>query len=89
MGMPGALILPLTREFGWTRRRFPARFALRILLFGLMAPFAASLIEPYGLRRVILGALTLISPGLLLALAMTRVWHLCCSGASWSASAPA
>src|ERR1700739_3669717 len=38
-----------------------------------MAPFAAALIERYGLKRVILSALTLISCGLLLALAMSQI----------------
>jgi MFS family permease len=38
-----------------------------------MAPFAAALIERYGLKRVILSALTLISCGLLLALAIVGI----------------
>jgi len=76
MGLPGALILPLGREFGWNTEQISGALALRILLFGLMAPFAAALIESYGLRRVILSALSLISVGLLLALAMTQIWHL-------------
>ncbi|MFZ0208806.1 MAG: MFS transporter, partial [Roseiarcus sp.] len=76
MGLPGALILPLSREFGWNTEQISAALALRILLFGLMAPFAAALIERYGLKRVILSALVLISCGLLLALAMSQIWHL-------------
>ena len=61
MGLPGALILPLSREFGWNTEQISGALALRILLFGLMAPFAAALIERYGLKRVILSALVLIS----------------------------
>ena len=76
MGLPGALILPLSREFGWNTEQISGALALRILLFGLMAPFAAALIERYGLKRVILSALVLISCGLLLALAMSQIWHL-------------
>ena len=63
MGLPGALILPLSREFGWNTEQISAALALRILLFGLMAPFAAALIERYGLKRVILSALTLFPAG--------------------------
>ncbi len=76
MGLPGALILPLNREFGWSTEQISGALALRILIFGLMAPFAASLIDRFGLRRVILSAVSLIAGGLLIALKMTQVWHL-------------
>jgi predicted MFS family arabinose efflux permease len=49
---------------------------IRFLLFGLMAPFAAALINRFGMRRIALSALLLIAAGLLLSLAMTRVWQL-------------
>ena len=54
MGLPGALLRPLQREYGWSEADISSALALRILLFGLMAPFAAALIERYGLKRVIL-----------------------------------
>ncbi len=76
MGLPGALILPLSREFGWNTEQISGALAIRILLFGLMAPFAAALIERYGLKRVILSALSVIAAGMLLTLVMTQVWHL-------------
>ncbi len=76
MSLPGALILPLNREFGWTTEQISGAVAVRILLYGLMAPFAASLIDRYGLRRAILSAVALIGVGLLLALKMTQIWHL-------------
>ena len=44
---------------------------MRLVLFGLMAPFAAALIERYGVRRVVLAAIGLIVAGLSLALVMT------------------
>ena len=76
MGLPGAFILPLGREFGWNTDQISGALALRILLYGLMAPFAASLIERYGLKRMILSALTLVASGLLLSLVMTKIWHM-------------
>lgn len=76
MGLPGALILPLGREFGWNTEQISGALALRILLYGLMAPFAAALIERYGLKRVILSALLIIACGLLLTLAMRELWQL-------------
>ncbi len=76
VGVPGALILPLTKEFGWDTAQISSALAIRLILFGLMAPFAAAFIERYGVRRVALAAVTMIIAGLLLALFMTQVWHL-------------
>ena len=50
--------------------------ALRLLLFGLFGPFAAAFMNRFGLRRVMLCALTLIAAGLIASLAMTQVWQL-------------
>jgi MFS family permease len=76
VGIPGTLILPLGREFGWNTAEISSALALRFLLFGLMAPFAAALIERYGVRRIVLIAVGLIIFGLGGALAMDRVWQL-------------
>src|SRR5271168_470657 len=76
MGIPGALLRPLQREYSWSEADISSALALRILLFGLMAPFAAALIERYGLKRIILSAITMILAGLIAAMFMTRLWHL-------------
>jgi sugar phosphate permease len=76
VGIPGALIIPLSQEFGWDTAQISSALALRLLLFGLMAPFSAALIERYGVRRVVVSAIVLVIAGLCGALAMTRVWHL-------------
>jgi len=76
MGLPGALLRPLQREYGWSEADISGALALRILLFGLIAPFAAALMERYGLKRVILCAITLIIAGLVSAMFMTKLWHL-------------
>src|SRR5882672_2382346 len=76
VGAPGVFILPLQKEFGWETADISAALAIRLLLFGLMGPFAAALMNRYGLRRMAMTALTLIVAGLLLSLGMTRVWQL-------------
>ena len=76
VGAPGVLILPLQKEFGWQNAEISSALGVRFLLFGLMAPFAAALINRFGMRRIALSALLLIAAGLLLSLAMTRVWQL-------------
>jgi predicted MFS family arabinose efflux permease len=63
-------------EFGWQNAEISSALGIRFLLFGLMAPFAAALINRFGMRRIALSALLLIAAGLLLSLAMTRVWQL-------------
>ncbi|MFV0282891.1 MAG: MFS transporter [Castellaniella sp.] len=76
IGLPGAFLLPLSREFGWDIDRISSALAVRFMLFGLMGPFAAILIERYGLRRIICLALSLAACGLGLAVFMTQSWHL-------------
>jgi MFS family permease len=76
VGVPGALILPLTKEFGWNTAEISSALAIRLVLFGLMAPFAAALIERYGVRRVVITAIVMIVVGLMLALVMSQAWHL-------------
>ncbi|WP_262299456.1 MFS transporter [Microvirga sesbaniae] len=76
VGAPGVLILPLQQEFGWKTSEISSALAIRLLLFGLMGPFAAALMNRYGVRRMALSALALIAAGLLLSLAMTRIWQL-------------
>ena len=76
VGAPGVLILPLQREFGWDTASISTALAVRLLLFGLMAPFAAALMNKYGMRQITLSALTIIASGLLLSFVMTEVWQL-------------
>ncbi|CAO3439028.1 MFS transporter [Azospirillum argentinense] len=76
VGAPGVLLLPLQREFGWSTADISVALAIRLLLFGLMGPFAAALINRYGVKRMVLSSLTLVSGGLLLSLAMREVWQL-------------
>src|SRR4051812_29446644 len=76
VGAPGVLILPLQQEFGWQTAEISSALAIRLMLFGLMGPFAAALMNRYGVRRITLAALGLIATGLLLSVAMDRIWQL-------------
>ena len=40
MGMPGVLIRPLSAEFGWSTADISGALALRLALYGAVAPFA-------------------------------------------------
>ncbi|CAN7664650.1 MFS transporter [Pararhizobium sp. LjRoot238] len=76
VGAPGVLIGPLKAEFGWDTADISAGFAVRLLLFGLMGPFAAAFMNHFGVRRVAAVALTLVGAGILGSFAMTKLWHL-------------
>jgi sugar phosphate permease len=76
LGLPGAMMQPLSREFGWDTEQISSALAIRFALFGLLGPFAAIFIERFGLRNIVCAALTLVAAGLVLATRMTQFWHL-------------
>ncbi|WP_372072551.1 MFS transporter [Tistrella mobilis] len=76
VGAPGVLLLPLQRDFGWETSEISGAMAIRLLLFGLMGPFAAALINRFGVRRMVLASLSTVGGGLALSLAMTELWQL-------------
>src|ERR1700754_3585994 len=76
VGAPGVFIVPLQQEFGWTTAEISGALSIRFILFGLMAPFAAALLNRYGLRNVTLSALLVVGSALVVSLAMTKVWQL-------------
>lgn len=76
LGLPGALLQPLSKEFGWNTEQISSALALRFALFGLMGPFAAILMARYGLRNVMCTALAMLAAGLVLTTRMTQFWQL-------------
>ncbi|HKT02449.1 MAG TPA: MFS transporter, partial [Rugosimonospora sp.] len=73
---PGVLITPLQDEFGWSRGTISAAVSVNLVLFGLTAPFAAALMERFGMRRVVSVALLLIAAGSGLTVFMRTSWQL-------------
>src|SRR6266508_5806709 len=57
---PGVLMIALEGEFGWSRAVISSAVAINIALFGLIGPFAASVMDRWGLRRVVLAAVALL-----------------------------
>ncbi len=76
MSVPGVLLRPLSEEFGWSIGEISAAMATRLVLFGLIAPFAAALMLRYGLRSVVVVAAVLIVAGLAYATQMQAKWQL-------------
>jgi MFS family permease len=78
-GVRGAfavLLLPWQAEFGWSRATISAAAAVGIFLYGLVGPFAAALIQRFGVRRVMLIALTLVSAATAASTFMSHPWQL-------------
>ena len=73
---PSVLMLPLEEEFGWSRAELSLAVTVNLLLFGLMAPFAAALMARFGLRRVTSIALLLVAAGAALSIFATAPWML-------------
>ena len=72
----GVLLIPLHEEFGWSHETIGLAVSLNLLCFGLGAPFAAALIERFGVRRVVGIALGTIAVSALLTVGMTETWQL-------------
>lgn len=75
-GAPGALMTPLHAEFGWSMSAMSAAVSLNLILYGLVAPFAAALMERFGIRRVVSIALGLVALGAAGSVVMTASWQL-------------
>ncbi|HEY7286678.1 MAG TPA: MFS transporter, partial [Vicinamibacterales bacterium] len=73
---PGILMVPLEDEFGWSRTVISGAVAINIALFGLIGPFAASVMDRWGLRRVVLAALALLTTSVALTTVMRSQWQL-------------
>ncbi|MFJ4435151.1 MFS transporter [Streptomyces sp. NPDC088923] len=76
MSVPGLLIDPLHGEFGWSRGTIGFAVSVNLALYGLTAPFAAALMDRFGIRRVVALALLVIAGGSALTVTMTTSWQL-------------
>lgn len=72
---PGVLMLPLERAFGWDRATVSAAAAVGIFLYGLTGPFAASLMQSFGVRRTVSLALLLMAVSTGLSSFMSQPWQ--------------
>lgn len=73
---PSVLIVPLEDAFGWSRSDISLAVAINVLLFGLVSPFAAAFMEKFGVRKVVMTALTTVSFGAFLTIFIQAPWQL-------------
>jgi hypothetical protein len=74
--VPGVMMNPLHHEFGWSHGVVGLAMSVNMTLFGLTAPFAAALMDRFGVRPVLSAALLLIATGSALSVTMTASWQL-------------
>lgn len=72
----GVMLVPIETDMGWTRAATSLAVSLNLVFYGVTAPFAASLMERIGVRRVAVAALLLIAAGTGLTIFMTQAWQL-------------
>jgi MFS family permease len=73
---PSVLIVPLEQAFGWSPATISLAISINLVLYGLMGPFAAALMQRIGVRRTLVGALLVVEAGVTLSLFMSQPWHL-------------
>ena len=73
---PGVLIVPLQDAVGWSRATISLAIAINLLLYGLMGPFAAALMQSIGVRRTVMAGLALLAASVAASTLMTASWQL-------------
>lgn len=73
---PSVLIMPLQATFGWSRSSISSAISVNVLVYGLTAPFAAALMERFGIRRVVMIALTIVGSGAWCTQYIKHPWQL-------------
>ena len=75
MAAPGVLMKAIAGEFSWKMVAISSSFAVTLLLFGLVAPFAASMMIRFGVKNIIRTAIFMIACGLTLSLFAKQIWQ--------------
>jgi sugar phosphate permease len=73
---PGALLLPIEADTGWSTGQVTIAGAAGLLLLGLGGPVSGLLIDRFGVRVLTVGALFMTAAGMGLSALATEVWQL-------------
>jgi sugar phosphate permease len=72
---PGILVVPLENEFHWSLATISFAISVNLLLYGLMGPFAAAMMNSFGIRRTMLAALASMCIGVAVTPLMRQSWQ--------------
>lgn len=73
---PSVLIVPLEHEFGWSTATISLAVSINLVIYGLSGPFAAALMERFGVRRIMIVALLIVAVAAGLTTIMKAAWQL-------------
>lgn len=73
---PGVMILPLQQAFGWDVSTISGAVSLNIILMGATGPFLTGLMQVIGVKRTMVGCLTILMAGTALSTFMNQPWEL-------------
>src|SRR5947207_1787965 len=73
---PGVLIVPFEAEFGWSRATISFAIGVNLLLYGAVGPFAAAIMDRFGVRRTMSLALAVTGCAVALTPTMHESWQL-------------
>ena len=73
---PSVLLVPLEDAFGWSRATISLAISVNVLIYGFFSPFAAALMERFGIKKVIMIALTVVGSGAFGTIFMNSPWQL-------------
>src|SRR5438270_9929536 len=73
---PGVQILPMEQEFGWTRVTVSIAVSINLVFYGLCGPFIASLMDRFGIRRVIFCSLIAVAAAQAGITLIQQAWQL-------------
>jgi MFS family permease len=74
--VPGVFMVPLGNEYGWSHALIGGAVSVNLIVYGLGAPFAAAIVERFGVRKVTTFALCQVAVGAGLSTLMTQPWQL-------------
>jgi len=72
---PGVLLVPVEQEFGWSRGTTSLAVGVNLILYGLIGPFSAAMMDKFGIRRVMLAAIAMAGSGAAATLLMQSSWQ--------------
>jgi MFS family permease len=72
---PGVMMIPLELEFGWDRTVVSLALSISLLLYGLLGPFAAAMMNRFGIKQVILSALIILLVSSISTMWMNAAWQ--------------
>ncbi len=73
---PSVLIVPFEEEFHWSRTTISLAIGINLLIYGGVGPFAAAVMDRFGVRRTMSLAMLATGIGVGLTPAMTETWQL-------------